>query len=56
MESGAGLWLFLGASAGSVPHRDLVVAECGVIPALLGGEHTQDTLCHDRELVCRAGL
>lgn len=40
----------------SVPHMDLVVDGHGVIPALLGGEHTQGTLCQDRELVYRAAL
>lgn len=38
----------LGASAGSVPPRDLAVDGHGVIPALLGGEHTQGPLCQGR--------
>lgn len=37
----------LGASAVPVPHMELVVDGCGVIPVLLGGGHTQSTLCQE---------
>lgn len=37
----------LGASAVPVPHVELVVDGCGVIPILLGGGHTQGTLCQE---------
>lgn len=40
----------------SIRQMDLVVDGCGVIPALLGGEHTQGTLCQGRELAYRAVL
>lgn len=46
----------LGASTMSIRQMDLVVDGCGVIPALLGGEHTQGTLCQGRELAYRAVL